>query len=427
MFWALTSVVWAITGMISAGFFAALSNPQTAVMVVTLLFYLRPMEKAAYPYPIMMVGLLVAMFVLAFYKKPYGELKTCDRKDTKIFLLMQLYLLFNIVLFNRWNMLDIYQSYIIPAFLFYFLITEYIITAKHIRMLLLTIGTSCLIICADSLYVHFMTDPDSQVWLHYHNFSRLQNQGNWDNPNILAYLANFGIGCFFIVRSLSSGSARFIYLLPGLVFLPTIFLTGSRGALLQLSVMGFIFFMRGKKSIGTIVFIAVLVLAASTVLTVLTPERKYAEGSKDERIEILLHAKDAFIANPVFGVGFKLFQEHNPYRLASHNTFAQLFSELGLIGAIIFFLMLKKMLLAIHKNIDRTKDKQEYEDINYLSKGVFALCIGALIYYIFGNQLLDFIFCTTIGLLVATKRAYEVRSIEIERTRKVKSQSQTYQ
>ena len=413
MFWALNSIVLGLTGSITIGYIICLFSAQMAALIMTFLYYLRPAEKAVYPYPIVMVGLIIATLTLVMHRKPYSSISTFERKDTLLFVIMQLYLLFNILLYNRWTIIDLYQSYIIPAAILFFLISEYATSIKQLRLLLLSIGFPALIICADSLHVHFMAEHTSSIWLHYHlvdsaGGARLINLGWWDNPNKLAYLSNLGFLCFLISGILSSGAKRLMYFSTAGIFLPTLFLTGSRGALLQLCVSCFFFFIKSKKNTRTVIIAASAIFIAFTYLSALSPDREYAEGSTDERIEILLYAKEVFKSHPIFGVGFKLFPEYNPFRLVTHNTFAQLLVELGLVGTIIFFFMVKRMFSGTYLIIAKSRDNKELSEIHTLSKGIFAISIGAFVYYIFGNQLLDFMFCTIIGMLVAAKRAYEL-------------------
>ncbi len=405
-------VVWFFTSIISISYIASIFNARWAALIITFLYYLRPEEKATYPYPIVMVGLLIGFIILLLHKKPYSFVKNHNRTDTKLFLLMQVYLLFNILLLNRWNIQEIYISYIIPAVLIFLIITEYIITIKQIRLTLLAIGIPALLISSDALYIHYFKTSDSQIWSLYHlvdsdGGARLRSLGWWDNSNKLAYLSNIGMLCFYVVYITSKNIKRYLFLLPATVFLPTIFLTGSRSALLQITVSAFILFIRGKRNISTYIFIVASIFIIMSYLTVLSPDRRHAEGSKEERIEILFHAKEAFISHPVLGVGFKTFRDYNPLGLVTHNTFAQLFAELGLIGVFLFFLMVKKMFMGAYMIGNTNKNNNEIDDIRILSNGIFAISVGAFIYYFFGNQLLDFMFCTIIALLVSIKRANE--------------------
>jgi len=415
MIWSLNWIILGITGLVSFAFIVSLFNAQLLANLTIFLYYLRPTEKGDYPYPIILVGLIIAIFVLMFHKKPYNALKNRDRSDTKLFLIMQLYLLFNILLFNRWNLQELYMNYILPAVILYFLISEYIVSIKQIKIALLAIGTASLIICGDAVYVHFMYSPSTPIWQLYHfgDDYRLISIGWWNNPNALGYFSNIGLLSLFVIFTLSTTYKRYLYLVPCIVFLPTLFLTGSRGALLQLCISGFILFIREKKSAGKTILIAGIVFVIASYVTVLSPHREHAEGSKLERIDILYFAKDVFKAHPVFGVGFRMFPEYNPYGLVTHNIYAQLLSELGIVGTLLFFLMSKKMFKEVFLIGRYTIDKSEYSDMHKLSKGIFAISVGAFVYYFFGNALLDYVCCTILGLMVSVKRAYELESDEV--------------
>lgn len=394
----------------------SLVNPGIATMTMVFLTYFRPFEKAVYPFPLMMAAMGVAVLVLIMHKWPFARhWNSPERKDTYYVLLMEFYLLINILVFNRWTIVDIYTTYIIPAFLIFLLISEFAVTPKRLKYIYWAMLLSALLVCGDAINIHYNFDEESVVWRQYHLLdgagARLRSLGWWDNSNKLSYLANLGIFSSVIIFSLSSSMFKYVYLLPITVFLPTIFLSGSRAALLQLGLAAVVFILRSKKAIFITLIFLPLLLVSFEYLSTLSPERQYAEGSKLERIDLLYYAKDIFKAHPLMGVGFKLFPEYNPSHAVTHNTYVQVFAELGVIGAIIFFLMLKRILTNSYAvaGVDNLHPGFA-KDVLKLARGNFAMTIGCMAYYFFGNQLMDFMFLTTMGLSIATNRAYFLQS-----------------
>lgn len=411
-----------LTGLYTLLIAASFFSPLVATQVLVFFTYFRPAERMLLPYPISFVILLICMFILLFHKKNYKyKLLSEQRRDSLFVIIMELYLMFNILIFNRWNMVELYRTDVLPALIIFFMITEFITTTKRLKYIFIVLIVSAVIICLDSLNGHFNIDKGLDAWNLYHSGSagRLVNLGWWDNPNKLGFLSNIGVmSCVILAGLTSSNIMRIVYLSPIVAFFPVIFLTGSRGALLQLGVSGGFFLLQSKKKIVVFILAIIIIVVSLQFEEDFSPERKYAEASALRRMDIIYYAKNVFYSHPFMGVGFNLFRENNTYRQVTHNTYLQAFAELGLIGAAILFAMLMKIIKGCLRTIQMTRDKEGYEDIYILSKGVYALSTGCFVYFLFGNQLLDFMFCTIIGLLIAVKRINDLRNTPMNYTQK---------
>jgi putative inorganic carbon (hco3(-)) transporter len=117
---------------------------------------------------------------------------------------------------------------------------------------------------------------------------------------------------------------------PGSVFLYTIFLTHSRGAVLGLASL---LFFGMRKILGVVkTGILVGVLLGAVVVTNVAGGRGFSaqEESAGDRILAWSEGLTMLRHQPLFGVGYNSFTDHH-YRTA-HNSFVLGFAELGLIG-----------------------------------------------------------------------------------------------
>lgn len=129
--------------------------------------------------------------------------------------------------------------------------------------------------------------------------------------------------------------------LPFALFLYTIYLTHSRGAMLGLGMM----LMYGLLSRAGVVkaSMALATFAMIGIITGATGGRGYSssEESAGGRIAAWSDGLEMLRSNPLFGVGYGNFTEHFPY--TAHNSFVLGFSELGLFG---YFFWIALLVLA---------------------------------------------------------------------------------
>jgi O-Antigen ligase len=117
---------------------------------------------------------------------------------------------------------------------------------------------------------------------------------------------------------------------PGAIFLYTIFLTHSRGAVLGLASL---LFFGMRKALGVVkTGILVGVLLGAVVVTNVTGGRGFSaqEESAGDRILAWSEGLTMLRYQPLFGVGYNSFTDH--HERTAHNSFVLGFAELGLIG-----------------------------------------------------------------------------------------------
>jgi O-antigen ligase len=165
---------------------------------------------------------------------------------------------------------------------------------------------------------------------------RLRGSGLFRDPNDVCLNLSCGlILTLYGLRDRRLGLARWLWLVPLVLFIYTIKLTGSRGGLL--AVAGGLFALGlGRYGLRTGILIGGLVVGA--LLSLMASGRQASlttsSGTGQERIRLAFQAMSMFRGSPIFGIGpgqFPKFSQH-----AAHNTYVEILCDLGLVGAIWF-------------------------------------------------------------------------------------------
>lgn len=165
---------------------------------------------------------------------------------------------------------------------------------------------------------------------------RINWVGIFNDPNDLALTFVVAIGILFALLLGKSGViVRIISLVLIGLLSYGVYLTNSRGGLLALAVTGFFYFVKRSKKmlIGSIIGILCVVAVFA-----FGPSRKSVLSLEDEsaanRVEMWYEGMQMLKSNPLFGIGYRMFQEDLP--LTAHNSYVLAFAELGLLGFFFF-------------------------------------------------------------------------------------------
>jgi O-antigen ligase len=190
--------------------------------------------------------------------------------------------------------------------------------------------------------------------------------------------------------------------------------TGSRGGFLGLITFIALYgaeLMRGKNISRNIILVIISVLMFSLFLyktdqkrifEVFSPTKDYNYTSDDGRMGIWKYAIEIISYNPILGVGASCFpeaiggmrEERNlPQKWqTTHNTFLQLGSEIGLIGLIIFIILMH----GTYRNLNRVNviydNAKADNDIEYLSRCIKIGFISLIVCAFFLSQAYSMIF-----------------------------------
>ena len=163
-------------------------------------------------------------------------------------------------------------------------------------------------------------------------------------------------------------------------------LTLSRGGILALLIAMFLFSLRAFKAKTLIPFLSiiaililVIILNPLTQVIIQSISNFETSGSVYSRINFYEDTWNAFLKNPLSGVGFGNLSLYSTFILAkeasssAHNIILGMLGEVGLIGAIFFFLILISVPTKIYKDFKSEKE----ESLKLLRWSFFVSLIGA--------------------------------------------------
>lgn len=134
------------------------------------------------------------------------------------------------------------------------------------------------------------------------------------------------------------------------VLLYAIYLTNSRGGLLALMVVMFLYFTIYFRKIWQRVIGAIVGIGAASLVFIYGPSRLAMLDAQEEsafnRVESWYQGFQMLKSNPLFGIGKGMFTEN--YRLVAHNSFIHTAAESGLFGYFfwigLFYLSIKSLM-----------------------------------------------------------------------------------
>lgn len=169
--------------------------------------------------------------------------------------------------------------------------------------------------------------------------------------------------------------ALYLSLMPALLY--ALILTMSRGAFIALLVVAFIVFKESNKKLSLCVVAIVVVIGALSVMTPVQKDRYLslvdsdAEGSAsvEGRFQGMIGEFKLGLTRPVVGHGLGTTQEAKVHKRgstqASHNLYAELVIELGLIGFALFL----RFLIRISKRLASVRE--DFRNRNYSDKDFY--------------------------------------------------------
>lgn len=207
--------------------------------------------------------------------------------------------------------------------------------------------------------------------------------------------------CYLNIYRQNSG--LFIWTFLTVLFL-ALLLTGKRGHLLATILSMLIIYVVYSKVlkrnvIFKIIQFSILLITLISLLIYLVPEAstplmRLIESNEDDltsgRIGLYINAIEIFKEKPILGWGTGVF--HNLYGIGTHNIYLQLLCENGIIGFLIFMIIVILNLITCYKmiSIANINDDRENALILFFSLG---FQVFFLIYGLTGNPLSDgFIF-----------------------------------
>ncbi len=191
------------------------------------------------------------------------------------------------------------------------------------------------------------------------------------NPNELGFVIATVIPFLHYLLFPRGWLCKLLYLLIMPALLYALILTMSRGGFIALLVVAFMVFKESRYKFRLAALAVVVVVAAFNVMTPIQKDRYLSlidrdtagGASAEGRLRGMVREFELGLTRPIVGHGLGTTPEAKTHKLgsrqASHNLYAELLIELGVIGFVIFLIFLArsaKQLLIMRESIGKIKD-----------------------------------------------------------------------
>ena len=345
------------------------------------------------------VTCILSFVARMLFKKDLHISKTPFSIATFVFALI---ILFNIFI----SMSPVGSTLVIVVYivfmLLYFVLASLIKGKQQLVAICSVLVFTGFVISLYGIYQYFWGVPTNYAWVDKKMFSNVSVRvySVFSNPNVLGeYLVliiPIAVGMLFVRKDKLE---KVIYTGMSLVMLTCLLLTLSRGAWLGMLVaLGIFVFLKDKRLIvlGVTALLTLPFILPPSVISRFSSIGNLKESSSAYRYSVWLGSigviKDFWIAG--IGVGTKAFELIYPgysvagasFALHSHNFYLQLMIETGVVGFVVFLLVL----LAFYKNMFSTVRKSGDNTLSTLAISVISAMSGYLFYGIFDNSWYDF-------------------------------------
>jgi len=165
---------------------------------------------------------------------------------------------------------------------------------------------------------------------------RLHATGIFGDPNDACTIFNTAL-VFSLYRLLESGKgpARYLWLVPVVLFGLALYLTKSRGGFLG-ALGGLVVIFRARYGLRkSVVLIAIVLPMLLVLFSGRQTSLNTSEGTSQERIQMWSSCFQMLRESPIWGVGVN--QIRVRLGLVAHNSYIHMYAELGFVGGTLFF------------------------------------------------------------------------------------------
>jgi len=306
-------------------------------------------------------------------------------------------------------------QFLLKYMVFLFLSIQFVTDRKELRRMFVVIAVAL----AMKSFLPFVVSPPEQyaspsfVW----SEGVIRYEGFEFEPNTFALMQIFFIPVllftFYIFRR-----KLFIKVLVVLAILGSVtvlILSFSRGGFVTLVflLVCFLIVERRNKTIltaGILLIIAGIIMAPSTywrrigsLFNALSNVQQFHAIAS--RLGAIRASIDLGLKHPIFGIGIGNFPSHTPFymplKITVHNAFLEVFSELGLIGIFVFFLLFLYNIIVL-KRLSRLDD----DEASQLGRILLVLYLSVFVNGLFIPIAYEFITWFVILLPTLSYRAY---------------------
>ncbi|MBN8730685.1 MAG: O-antigen ligase family protein [Acidobacteria bacterium] len=164
-----------------------------------------------------------------------------------------------------------------------------------------------------------------------------------------------------------------LVMIPMVLLMWGIYMTGSRGAIVGLTVLIFLLAREKLKWIGAGLTTAVGAVGLLGLSFGGGRSLSMQEGSAGGRAEAWGTGLAELIGHPIFGVGYTRFTEY--HTITAHNMFVLCMTETGMLGYLLFMLMLTIGLLELHRLCHAKVENEEEQERVRWAKALFISII----------------------------------------------------
>ncbi|MCR8915818.1 hypothetical protein FDP08_03425 [Marinobacter panjinensis] len=268
----------------------------------------------------------------------------------------------------------------VKAIVFLFFTALIIDTERRLKWFLIVFVSCQVFRVLEPLYMNITQDYwGSATFLSTREFANRLSGAPADviNPNELGFvIATIVPFLHYLLWPLGwKFKALYLALMPALLY--ALILTMSRGGFIALLVVAFIVFKESSKKFSLCILAVFVVVAGISVMTPVQKDRylslidRDAEGgaSAEGRIQGMIGEFKLGLTRPVVGHGLGTTQEAKFHKRgstqASHNLYAELIIELGLIGFVLFL----RFLIKIAKKLSRVRE--DFKNRNYSNQDFY--------------------------------------------------------
>ncbi len=289
--------------------------------------------------------------------------------------------------FNIPKSVQILVLYILFAFM-YFLIVNNIKSKNQWYNLVVIFVMAGVVVGLVGIYQNFFLDSTIESWVDEEMFEDIQTRvySTLDNPNVLGqYLVLAAPVAFAVLWSIKGALKKFVFFVFFVIMCVCLIFTWSRAAWVGIVLaVGFFLIIKDRRW-AALCIVALLIMPfvlPESIISRITSIGNFKDSSTAYRVSVwvasLRMAKDFWISGIGLGSGAfeRVYQNYAlngaGFALHSHNFYIQLVVEMGILGIILFLLII----LSAYKQIISIKE-------NTINKNVAIAMGGALIGYLF--------------------------------------------
>ncbi len=263
----------------------------------------------------------------------------------------------------------------------YFFFTAYIVDSEKRLRIFLFVFIGCQVIrVLEPLFLHITEDYwGGRTYIGSGEFTGRLAGAPADiiNPNELGFVIVTAIPFLHYLLFRNGKILSLIYLSLMPCFFYALILTMSRGALLALFVVAWMIFKKSKQKFMLFLIAIAIAITGWGVMTPLQKDRYISlidsdtVGAKtvDGRLKGMGTEFELGFERPIFGHGVGTTQEARYHSYggyyASHNMYAELIIEIGLVGAFFFFRYIREIFRSLRKNIEYLSEQNFAEEHFY--------------------------------------------------------------